>query len=71
MKERLFYRRWRAWLQIYGMKKNPDFDVNNYEEEVLQELFSNGLTTAMAYKELLSELPKIVEPEYPDSENEF
>ncbi len=62
-KEEIFYHHWRGWLQEYGMKKNPDFDIDDYEEEILQEIYSNGLTTAKAYKELLSELPKIKEDE--------
>ena len=58
-KEMVFYYNWRGWLQLYGTKKNPNFDIDNYDEEILKDLFANKFTTAKAYRELLSEMPKV------------
>lgn len=57
-KEEKYYANWRGWLQEYGEKKDPNFNLKDYDEDLLEELFANNFTTAKAYRELLSELPK-------------
>lgn len=57
-KEDIFYNNWRGWLIEYGIKKDVNFNIDNYDEEILRDLFANGNKISKAYKELLSEPPK-------------
>ncbi len=60
-KEEKYYRIWRGWLYEYCIKKR--LDIIDYEDEIIENLFAEGKTPAKAYKELLTELPKIKDEE--------
>jgi hypothetical protein len=58
-KIKAYYRNWRGWLIKYLMEHNDD--IKNYDDEIIRELFAEGMTIKQAYKELQSEWKKETE----------
>lgn len=51
-----YYRNWRGYLIKYLAKHGDDID--NYNDEIIRELFADGLTTKQAYRQLQTEIKK-------------
>jgi len=60
-KEEKYYRTWKGWLCEYCIRKGVE--ITDYNDNIIENLFAEGKTPAKAYKELLTELPKIKDAE--------